>query len=216
MRRTEQDMIQEIAQYTGKVFPGTTMLIKKFAGRNDRNQIIVECNSPSRGDFTAVWNEIKRGNTKGTIRGEACIRRNNYKIEQDIVKVFFNLGGYFVCDKQDLDLVKNHLAINAPVDYVVDHINKNKLDNRRCNLRICKPIDNSHNMSIFSTNSSGHTGVSKTKSGKYDATIVANYKVIHLGVFDNYNAACEAYDEAKQKYHKVGVVCDDGFAGLTG
>jgi hypothetical protein len=58
-------------------------------------------------------------------------------------------------------------------------------------------------MKMFSTNSSGHTGVYGTKSGKYGASIISNYNTIRLGVFDDYEGACNAYDEAKKKYHRI-------------
>lgn len=199
------------------------MIINGFAGRNERRQILVECTSESRGTFKAVWSEVKRGNTKGTLKGELRIQRNHYEIEQDIVRVFFDSDTYFICDIQDIQLVENYtwhlnqngyarsseklyfhrLIMNCPDGYIIDHINRDKLDNRRCNLRICKKIDNSHNMNMFSTNTSGHTGVHQTKSGKYESTIVANYQTIRLGLFENYDDACDAYDNAKGKYHYI-------------
>lgn len=223
MRRTEQDMIAEIERYSGKIFPRTSMLIHGFAGRNERNQVLVECSSESRGKFIAIWNEVKRGKVKGTVKGESHIRRNSYIIQNDIIKVFFGCKSYFICDIQDIEVVKSRtwylnsngyarssngeyfhrIITNVPNDYIVDHINRDKLDNRQCNLRICKPIDNSHNMSMFSTNNSGHTGVYKNKSGKYSATIIADYKVIRLGTFDTFEGACAAYDGAKAKYHTI-------------
>lgn len=228
MRRTHEDMLAEIEQHTGKTYPGTNMVILGYAGRNERGQIIVKCKSDSRGEFIAKWNEIKRGNTKGTVRGELHIRRNEYDVCDNTVKVHLKSGKYFVCDIQDISLVKNftwylnqngyarssdglyfhRLVTSAPENYIVDHINGNKLDNRKSNLRICTSMDNSHNMKIFKTNTSGHTGVCKTKSGKYEASIVANYKHIYLGVYDDFDNACEAYNAAKEKYHNIDVGID--------
>lgn len=233
MRRTEADMLAEIEQYSGRIFPGTNMTIHGFAGRNERNQILVECSSESRGKFIAVWNEVKRGNTKGTVRGELRIKRNKYEIDGDIVRVYFKSGEYFICDTQDLPLIQKYtwylnmngyarsaegkyfhrLVMDTPDDYIIDHINRNKLDDRKENLRICKQIDNSHNMGMFSTNSSGHTGVYKNKSGKYEAEIVVDYKKIFLGAFDKYEDACDAYDRAKKLYHSIGGDDNDGLTG---
>lgn len=62
-------------------------------------------------------------------------------------------------------------------------------------------------MSMFSTNNSGHTGVYESKSGKYGATIMVDYKAIHLGTFNTFKEACAAYDEVKAKHHIIeGVV----------
>lgn len=66
-------------------------------------------------------------------------------------------------------------------DKVVDHINHNKLDNRKNNLRVCSQIDNSRNLPQKKTNTSGFTGVRLLKNGKYKARIMYNRKEIHLG-----------------------------------
>lgn len=159
MRRTEEDMLNEIEQYVGKIFPGTQMTILGYER------------------YTWYFNQ------------------NGYARSSE--------GEYF-----------HRLVMDVPDGYIVDHINGDRLDNRKCNLRICKPADNSHNMKMFSTNSSGHTGVYKTKNGKYGAVIVFNYNSIRLGVFDDYESACDAYDEAKKKYHRVeGGVQNSEFAG---
>lgn len=231
MKRTLQEMIDEIEIYKNKMFPGTEMSVLGYAGKNDKNQVLVECSSKSRGVFTALWSEVKRGKVKGTLRGESRIKRNDYKIRGEVLTVYFNSGQSFVCDASDLDIVQNHTwylnkngyarssdgqyfhrqIIDIPEGYIVDHINGNKLDNRKCNLRLCRHIDNSHNMKNFSTNTSGHTGVYKQKNGRYTSTIVVNYNKIHLGVFDSFEEACEAYDLAKTKYHIVEeVVLNDG------
>ena len=236
MRRTLQDMIAEIEMYKNKVFPGTKMLVLGYAGRNDKNQILVECSSESRGVFTALWTEVKRGKIKGTLRGETRIKRNDYNIDGELLNVIFASGQSFVCDASDLGIVQKYtwylnengyarssdgrylhrLIIEAPEGYLVDHINGNKLDNRRCNLRLCKHIDNSHNMKTFSTNTSGHTGVYKQKNGKYASTIVVNYNKIHLGVYDSFEEACNAYDLAKVKHHAIeGVMLNDGLTGTN-
>lgn len=41
----------------------------------------------------------------------------------------------------------------------VDHINRNPLDNRKCNLRVCSLIDNLKNKGMYKNNKSGHKGV---------------------------------------------------------
>lgn len=234
MRRTEEDMLNEIEQYVGKIFPGTQMTILGYGGRNHNGLMLVECSSASRGKFTAVWHEVKRGNTKGTVKGELRRRRNRFQVSNGVVTVLLNSDKHFICDEDALELVKRYtwyfnqngyarssegeyfhrLVMDVPDGYIVDHINGDRLDNRKCNLRICKPADNSHNMKMFSTNSSGHTGVYKTKNGKYGAVIVSNYNSIRLGVFDDYESACDAYNEAKKKYHRVeGGAQNSEFAG---
>lgn len=53
----------------------------------------------------------------------------------------------------------HRFIMNPPEDMVVDHINHNPLDNRKCNLRICTSQQNSMNLSKRSDNTSGYTGV---------------------------------------------------------
>lgn len=64
----------------------------------------------------------------------------------------------------------------------VDHINRDKSDNRKCNLRCCKREENNRNRGLFSTNTSGVTGVFFDKErGKWVANISYNKKRIHIG-----------------------------------
>ncbi|EKE9051070.1 HNH endonuclease [Salmonella enterica] len=54
---------------------------------------------------------------------------------------------------------------------VLDHINRNKLDNRIENLRSVKLLDNCRNKSIATNNKTGYTGVFKTVDGTYQVRI---------------------------------------------
>jgi hypothetical protein len=84
----------------------------------------------------------------------------------------------------------------------VDHINGNSFDNRRCNLRVCEPLENWWNAQRRSDNTSGYKGVSWSKSnGKWAARIKRNRKRIHLGYFVKAEEAYAAYCEAAQRLH---------------
>jgi len=84
----------------------------------------------------------------------------------------------------------------------IDHIDHDKLNNCRNNLRLCTHSENQHNREMYSNNTSGFKGVSWHKSAnKWVARIRINNNLINLGIFnDPYDAAC-AYDEAARKYH---------------
>lgn len=85
---------------------------------------------------------------------------------------------------------------------IVDHISRNTLDNRKCNLRICTRQENSRNCKNMNTNKSGYKGVGfKKDQNKWRARISFNNKSIHLGYFDTPEEAYEAYCKASKKYH---------------
>lgn len=118
--------------------------------------------------------------------------------------------GEFIIDKEDLPIVKykkwrfshNHIVTGLPSkgeqrelshiilgvnpnginDFVVDHINGNSKDNRKCNLRITTQGNNVINKSYMSNNTFGFIGVSYRKCRDcYDPEIRLNNKRCHLG-----------------------------------
>lgn len=92
-------------------------------------------------------------------------------------------------------VLMHRLVIGAGKGEIVDHINGNKLDNRRSNLRICNSQQNIVNSKIYKTNSSGYRGVSwDAGSRKWRAAICVNGKRKYLGVFSNKEDAARCYD----------------------
>jgi len=97
-------------------------------------------------------------------------------------------------------LVRMHREITAcPAGLQVDHIDRNGLNNRRANLRVCTPHQNACNKKKPPNTSSGYKGVYRINSkdrnnGRWRATIHANGGVFSLGVFDDEREAARAYD----------------------
>jgi hypothetical protein len=85
---------------------------------------------------------------------------------------------------------------------VIDHINRNKSDNRFCNLREIEITHNAENNPLKKSNTSGFPGVSFSKQMKrWRARITYGYKEKHLGYFQTAEDAYKAYQSAASKYH---------------
>ena len=82
----------------------------------------------------------------------------------------------------------------------VDHINRDKKDNRWTNLRDVTHAENHRNMPVQSNNSSGITGVHYAKDKrKWVAYIKVNNKRKHLGSFSGKSEAAQARQKAMQE-----------------
>lgn len=155
-------------------------------------------------------------------------KKNKYEnIANNITKVYFNnCDNFFICDTNEWDKIKNitwiidgknyvYGDVNGryvrlhrllmdidDINYEVDHIDGNTLNNLKSNLRICKREENSMNQKISTKNTSGHVGVYWDKNrNKWCASITANKKRVYIGRFDNYIDAVKAREEAEKKYH---------------
>jgi hypothetical protein len=96
-----------------------------------------------------------------------------------------------------------HREINAtPAELVTDHIDGDKLNNTRANLRSVDRKKNSQNRKMHAGNISGFKGVTYHKpSGRYAARITVGYKQKHLGMFGTAEEAAECYAKAAPLYH---------------
>jgi len=113
--------------------------------------------------------------------------------------------------------IKLHrFVMNAKKGQIIDHINRNGLDNRRSNLRICTSSENSKNRNGYG--SSKYLGVSyhvvkrkyfskklKRESRYTYRTIIANIKIDgkqkYLGTFKTEEDAALAYNESAKINH---------------
>ncbi|HEV8525455.1 MAG TPA: NUMOD4 domain-containing protein [Terriglobales bacterium] len=84
----------------------------------------------------------------------------------------------------------------------VDHINRDTLDNRLSNLRVCTNAQNRLNSKQRSNSKAPYKGISYDKrSGKWRARIQVNGKTTWLGRFDTPEDARDAYRDAAVKHH---------------
>lgn len=82
----------------------------------------------------------------------------------------------------------------------MDHIDGDGLNNKWNNLRAVTQAENAKNLKMYSTNTSGRTGVQKRRSGKWVALIRVDRKLIYLGTFAKFPEAASAREEAEKKY----------------
>jgi hypothetical protein len=154
---------------------------------------------------------------------------NKIVIEGDIAKVYLtNSEDYFLIDAADVEQIKKLTWAKTGCGYAsghlpntkhilahvyllgkkegceIDHINRNKLDNRRCNLRHVSHSSNMHNVDYAPRkrkNLAMGVEVKHYKSAtKYIAYISIDHKKIHLGSFFTLEEAVKARKEAEVFY----------------
>jgi hypothetical protein len=102
--------------------------------------------------------------------------------------------GYAIANIGGRQMAMHRLIMNPPEGSVVDHINGNRHDNRRSNLRVCTLSENCRN-SRKSCGTSRFKGVSWSRTaGKWQARIWYHGKSTYLGYFDDEIEAAMAYD----------------------
>ena len=83
-----------------------------------------------------------------------------------------------------------------------DHINQNRLDNRRSNLRPATVSQNQCNRGRAKDNTSGYSGVSWHKAtNRWQARVYADGKLMHTSRHSDLIEAAKAYNEAALKHH---------------
>lgn len=114
---------------------------------------------------------------------------------------YFHVSGYVVSQKNGERIKMHQLILNVDQNYVPDHINRKRNDNRKVNLRQSTNHENSMNASLAKNNTSGVTGVMwHSRDQIWEVCIGYNYKRIYIGRFDNFYDAVVARLKAEIKY----------------
>ena len=96
----------------------------------------------------------------------------------------------------------HRLLLDAPDGMVVDHFDGDGLNNRRSNLRVVTGKENQENMKVRTDNTSGFRGATWDKQKeKWRAGIGHNGRQIHVGYFDDADAAGAAAHEARERLY---------------
>lgn len=107
------------------------------------------------------------------------------------------ISGYFKNNHYEL---LHRFVMNADKNVIIDHINHDKTDNRKLNLRIADYSKNGMNKKY--DNRSVYPGVRfHKKQNNWSARIQVNYNPIHLGTFTTMDEAIKARKEAEDKYY---------------
>lgn len=102
-------------------------------------------------------------------------------------------------ENRSVDTLMHRLILGAKKGEIVDHINGNRLDNRKENLRLVNRFQHRWNSGKRSDNASGYVGVHKYSSGyrpnPWVAQITYKKKKMHLGYFKTPEEASRVYQE---------------------
>lgn len=156
----------------------------------------------------------------GQVKSCGCLKcdDNIIYIIGDVGICLLSNGGYFWFDAEDVELVEryhwhNHqgyarvrrdkkyvwfhravmgLTPDSPI--FIDHINGDRHDSRKCNLRVCQHQQNMCHKLV-------EKGYVQTPTGRYRASITVRRKSIYLGTFDTPEEARAAYIAASKIYH---------------
>lgn len=130
---------------------------------------------------------LKRTNLKALVDDDIAERVKQYS--------WFLHEGYVVRWDNNIRSVRrlHHEVVGfSTVGFETDHINLNKLDNQRENLRLVTPSINCQNR--LTNNSTGFRGV-VSKGSRWAAKIKHQGKAYALGGFDTAEEAARAYDK---------------------
>ena len=160
-------------------------------------------------------------------------RYNTYDFFDDHIIGHTSQGVDFIIDKDDYEKIKDicwheltrdksicgyigrdHVYLHRYIMDVtnpeeqVDHINHDRHDNRKSNLRIVSNSQNGMNKGVSKKNTSGVVGVRYEKDrNKWSAFLMVNKNSIRLGSFETFEEAVEARKAGEQKY--FGEYCYD-------
>lgn len=143
-----------------------------------------------------------------TIKGEEFIFDfDDYEKIININKYWkINNKGYVLCyiDGNEFQMhryIMNLDKYNIEDNIIVDHIDGNRVNNRKHNLRVCVKSDNPKNCRLYVNNTSGHKGISWNKRlEKWQVYLQVDKKMLYLGIYSNLEEAISVRKKAEIKH----------------
>lgn len=205
----------KLIDLTGQVFGRLTVLERV---ETKKKATLWRCRCTCGKESIVQMGNLRNGHTTSCGRCNTIFKHNGYgecKLKD---------GQSFIFDKEDTPLVESRnwwigsdgyvigsdgkrsvrfhrLVMNVSPSSVVDHINGDPKDCRKCNLRIVSQHQNCMNHSLNKNSTTGYKGVCFDKRyQKYFAHIHPNRKMVFLGYFDSPVDAALAYDRAASFY----------------
>lgn len=144
------------------------------------------------------------------------------KVEIQLFDAFGNYCDSTFIDVEDMDKVvdykwrkdSNGYVVNNKIGFlhrvvmnplkneIVDHINHNTLDNRKCNLRVCNHSQNACNSYTHDDNKSGFKNVVwNSKKAKWQVIVSKDGKKFHGGFFNDVEEARMVAKELRGELH---------------
>jgi hypothetical protein len=139
----------------------------------------------------------KQGNKQTIVDDEDFKKLNRYR--------WSFVGRGYACrgTSKEGTIYMHRMLMKARKGQQVDHINNNKLDNCKANLRIANNFQNNVNQGLRKTNTSGYKGVYWHNQLKRWGVLirVGNGKRLSLGTYNDPKVAAKVYNKAALKYH---------------
>lgn len=193
--------------------------VVEYAGHNQYGQSLWACVCECGVKRKVLSNRLLYGKSK------SCGKCNSYLDKGTHMVCIVKDKQEFMFDKADLEVVEKHtwfihkhgypttevngkmiklhrMLLNPSSMEQVDHIDLNRKNNCRQNLRVVMHMQNMQNKSLFASNTSGYKGVSWMKNRhKFRAYICINNKLKSLGDYNSAEEAAQVYNINAMKYY---------------